>query len=416
MPSRLAMRRNTWMISALALHVVVAAWALSAKPAAAVAGGGGFGPVTSYTALPRLPQMVWQLYLPEEYQACGVAYGLYARLPEADRARLHAGTKITLDASTLTRDQTRVLSAWFNSARWGCDPPAEKLDSDGVRRSTVVLKCEDSVVEFCPRSPEKGNWKKLTIACAPERAEWVRDGLPLPPHWYYPEGWTGGMKPPEPKPSPDAIRIQENCFRSQGRDPGPAIQGQSRFLRMNWLVTRAVYRVYAQLPPGKLRELHQQRELRIHFRDLPSEQQDSLAEAVDTARLSSNIGFRMPLDYGRPPDALSRHYGIKEVVFEYRRQHPGLSDPELAVPGVDPCPRPFRRVFVNLDTRYPRPPKEMPGWEKAVFRVAMPLQLQRSLLAWQRSDEAWMARWMYYEGNQGYVKRGAPPRPRHPAD
>jgi hypothetical protein len=366
--------------------------------------------------LPRLPKMVWELYLSEEYDGCGVMYGIYTGLPEADLAKLHGGAKVTLDAGVLTRGQTRAIAAWFNSARWGCDPPAEKLDANSVRSATIVLKCEDGVVEFCLQSPQQKIWKKLTIACAPEKAEWVRDGLPLPPHWFYPEGWSGGLTPPEPKPSRDAIRIQENCLKSQGRDPAPAIQGMSRFLRMNWLVTRAAYRVYAQLPPAKLRELHQQRALSIHFRDVPSEQQDSLAEAVDTARLSNNIGFRMPLDYGRPPDALSRHYGITEVVFEYRRQHPDISDPELAIPGVNPCPRPFRRVFVSLDTRYPRPPKEMPGWNEAVFRVALPVDLQRSLMAWQRNDEAWLADWMYYQERQGYIKPGAPPRPHHPAE
>ena len=133
--------------------------------------------------------------------------------------------------------------------------------------------------------------------------EWVRDGLPLAPHWFHPEGWNGGLIPPEPKISQNEIKQQENCFALQGKDPTPAIRAVGQYLKFDWQIARAVYRVYAQLPPERLREFHRQGQLRLKLSDLPLAQQDSLAEAVDTGRLSGNIGFGYPLEENRPPEA-----------------------------------------------------------------------------------------------------------------
>jgi len=245
------MARRRRMRRSLLLSALVVASALVLRPLAAAA-----------QPLPRLPKMVWELYLPEEYQACGVAYGIYARLPEADRAKLHAGTKVPLDAGTLTPDQTRVVTAWFNSARWGCDPPAENLDANAVGGSTIVLKCEDNVVEFCLRSPEKGIWKKLTIGCAPGRAEWVRDGVPLLPHWAL-VSWSGGHKPPRP-----------------GRgDHGDLL---------TWLTRRPFYAVYVELDVTRLRHLHHEGQITVPLGEISPLHRRAIAEAVDHWRLLQN--------------------------------------------------------------------------------------------------------------------------------
>lgn len=88
--------------------------------------------------LPRLPETVWELYLPEEYEACGPLYALYAALPAADLQRLHSGEKVHFSGEAMDDEAAVKLATWFNSARWGCDPPAEYLDEDKIRRSTLL--------------------------------------------------------------------------------------------------------------------------------------------------------------------------------------------------------------------------------------------------------------------------------------
>ncbi len=345
-------------------------------------------------ALPRLPKMVWELYLQEEYDACSLAYGIYARLPAADRTRLHAGTKIPLDAGALTRDQTRVLAAWFNSARWGCDPPAEKLDADGVRRSTLVFKCEDSVVEFCLQSPGTGIWRKLTIACAPERAEWVRDGLPLLPHWAF-GSWSGGHKPPR---------------------PGKGERG----LLLIWLTRRPFYAVYAQLDATRLRRLHQEGEITVPLAEMSPLHRRAIAEAVDHWRLRQNeFGGVLP-GSGRPAGAVEKCYGIRELLFRY---HPSVPKADAAAaalgtnrPGVNPCPRPFKNVWVTIDPSIPGPQPGAPLWwsHKSIL-IAVPVPLQRSLLEWRRANTEWVNQWTYVDDTRTvHTRDGAPPPPRHP--
>ena len=74
------MARSNRIRRSLLLSALVVASALSLRPVAAAA-----------QQLPRLPKMVWELYLPEEYEGCGVMYGLYARLPETERSKLNGG-------------------------------------------------------------------------------------------------------------------------------------------------------------------------------------------------------------------------------------------------------------------------------------------------------------------------------------
>ena len=208
-------------------------------------------------------------------------------------------------------------------------------------------------------------------------------------------------------------------MRSVGMDPGRALSNQRLFLRYDWLELRGYYCVYAQLPSAKLRELHRSRRLQLRLQDLTSDQQHALAEAIDTTILSGNIGFGQPVDLMRPPDARRKHFGITQVVFEYRRDHPNAGLP--APPGVNYCPRPFRRVYLTYDRNYPRMPEGYPARGPETVPVAMPPELQRGLLDWRRREDVWSERWEYGAarsegGSEVRVKSGAPPRPRYPAD
>jgi len=373
------MARSRRIRRRLLLSALVVASALALRPLAAAA-----------QPLPRLPQTVWELYLPEEYNGCGVMYGLYARLPEADRAKLHAGTKIPLDASTLTRDQAGVLAAWFNSARWGCDPPAENLDANAVGGSTIVLKCEDNVVEFCLQSPEQGIWKKLTIACAPERAEWVRDGLPLLPHWAL-VSWSGGHKPPRP------------------------VKGDLS----SWLTRRPFYAVYVELDVTRLRQLHREGQLTVPLAEINPLHRRAIAEAVDQWRLRQNENGGWSPEKGRPADAVGKCYGIRQLLFRYHSSIPGVDAAAAAVaanpPGMNPCPRPFKTVWVTIDPSIPGPQEGAPvWWSHQSILIAAPAALQRSLLEWRRANDEWLKQWTYNKGQSTFFRDGAPPRPRHP--
>jgi hypothetical protein len=344
---------------------------------------------------------VWELYLPEEYDACGVAYGLYAKLSEADRAKLNAGARITLDTSVLTRDQTQILAAWFNSARWGCDPPAEHLDSAGVAKSALVLTCQDNVVELALRSPQKGIWKKLAIACAPEKAEWVRDGLPLLPSWFE-EPWDGGTRPPEPARKPP----WDMSFH-------------------DYVILRGAYRVYAELPATLLRKLHRSHNLEIAFSDLSPSAQQSLAAAFDEHRFQARA-FGVPDSYGRPARLREGLYGITSVRFSYAGTCPDLEVPSpQGGTGLERFPRPHRVVYMEYDPLVPTLDGRKPAtWDnppvssfvhgKMTYLIAWPPDIQRRVLAWQLDVRDWLARWQYKEGSRTYNKPGAPPFPSDP--
>ena len=379
------MARSRRMRRRLLLSALVVASALVLRPAAAAA-----------QPLPRLPKMVWELYLQEECQACGVAYGIYARLPEADRARLHAGTKIPLDASTLTRGQTRVVTAWFNSTRWGCDPPAEQLDADSVRRSTLVFKCEDGVVEFCLQSPEQDLWKKLTIACAPARAEWVRDGLPLLPFWYT-TGWEGGTRPPvPPKDNPYFVYRQ----------------------------SRDLHGAYASLPVDVLRRLHQGTDVSRPFAELPAPVRERIVAAWDRETRMHNGIAGWPEETLRTPELRARHFGIVSVDFTYRRAHPDYHYGETSLHSV---PRPYRTVFLQLHFSPWMVKEKLKYWVEfgengvgyanlsPIRRVAVPAEVQCRLCAWTKARHEWREEWMEeIPGHPGAKqgKPGAPPRPK----
>ena len=98
--------------------------------------------------LQRVPKTVTELYLPEEQQAGAVGYGLYARLSEGERGSLVTKGAVAVESGALSPGQARILAAWFNSARWGCDPPREKLEAEGVRGATLTLSFQDNVVEL----------------------------------------------------------------------------------------------------------------------------------------------------------------------------------------------------------------------------------------------------------------------------
>ena len=393
------MARSRRIRRRLLLSALVVASALALRPLAAAA-----------QPLPRLPQTVWELYLPEEYNGCGVMYGLYARLPEADRAKLHAGTKIPLDSSKLTRDQAGVVAAWFNSARWGCDSPAEKLDANAVRSATIVFRCEEDVVEFCLQSPNQGIWKKLkraiwkklTIACAPARAEWVRDGVPLFPSWFS-EAWQGGAHPPEPE-----------------RDP---IHHDTTWHK--WRQLRFAYRAYAELPANRLRQLHQQHELNLRFEELPLAHQRGLANAWDEGlRLGCEVFGPPDVRHVRPPEAVKIRYGITEVRFSYARGHPHCSVPlPQGGTGLESFPRPYRVIYLQFNPLYyesagpddPTFPRlaDMKHWTQ-VYVIAWPPEVQRKVLAWKVRTREWSAKWLVTTGQRQYTRPGAPPYPRSP--
>jgi hypothetical protein len=354
------------------------------------------GAVSSFSAraaapaLPIVPKMVMELYLPEEQEAAKAAHAVYAGQSEEARERLHRDGRLPLASGRLSAAKRGLFAAWFNSARWGCDPPAERPDAEAVAKSALVLTEEEGAVELALQSPEKKLWKTLTIACTPEKAEWVRDGVPLLPAWLR-QGWDGGMYPP--------------------KLPGDPSNGL-------WLMVRGLYRAYAELDAARLRELHRGGLARIDFRSLNPRTQAALLGVVDTDRLSRNRSFGKPLDQGRPPAARRRHFGITTVIFEYRRTHPNC--PYSLPFGTDmyTCPRPYKQVYLTLDASYPPPPKEggrFDRWDPSpTYLVAMPAALQAMVVEWERACADWEARWRYKQGGREYEKPDAPPYPRFP--
>ncbi len=398
-------------LSAVASPACIAVLALVATPLA-------IGSAQAAEPFPRLPKVVWELYLPEEHEACGPLYPLYAALPAADLQRLHSGEKVYFSDEDLDDEAAVKLATWFNSARWGCDPPAEYLDEDKIRRSTLLWKCEDNVVEFCLESPQKKIWKKLTVACAPERAEWVRDGLPLFPHWTM-TTWAGGPRPPAPQLSQDRIRQHEMRAAAQGYSATRTARNEVMFLRSYWLPRRSIYRVYAELTPDQLRQLHLQGRLLLAFDDLTPAHREAVTAAVDVKRLYTNRAWQQPLDYRRTPEARARHFDITTAVFDYAGsdpQSPGLTGNALGMklPGVDPCPPPARIVFMSIDASYPPIPGKPPTWH--TFLVAMPPELQNSLLEWRTAYDSWWVSAHTVVGSRFVTKPWAGRQPTHPAD
>ncbi len=348
--------------------------------------------------LPRIPKMVSELYLPEEQQASGALYNLYKGLSPAQLATLDRGGRLVVEAAKLSPQFRATLADWFNSARWGCEPPAEQVTAETMRQAAAVFVSKDQVVDFSLQSPQKKIWKRLTVACSPEKAEWVRDGLPLLPSWFL-EVWNGGVRPPETR-------------------EGSVLQA--------WNELRAGYSVYAQLSPPRLRMIHQGRRVRIHFSELPRKYQQSLADAFDERIRISNQAWGNPLDYGRPVELHRRLFGITEVSFIFARSHPQntVAWPQ-GVSGLQSFPRPHRVVFVEfnplgVDTggRRPavfiNPPLSKMKHYTTVYLVAMPPEVQQKVLAWRRRQREWRAGWQYQEGGQTYTRPDAPPYPSDP--
>jgi hypothetical protein len=372
------------LFAAVAVAAVLAA-TQGTRSGRAVAGQGG-------APLPRVPKSVLELYLPEEQDACGALYRLYSALPAADLARLHAGRKLSIDGKSFDRAAATKVAAWFNSARWGREPPAERLGAGSVAQSALLWRCEGNVVDFCLQDRRRRVWRTLGVACAPDKVAWVRDGLPLLPSWVL-NGWEGGTRPPQPRPTAGEAGA--------------------------WRVLSMLYRVYAQLSPSSLRVLHRQHELSIRFQALRKQDQLALVDAYDERVLNTNEGVaRMrpgwPLDYARSPDLRRRHFGITEVFLTYGRSHPQCrcASPQ-GIGALDTFPRRYRVVFLQLNPQHPS------SWDsksnlvvtETAFLVAMPADLQHEVLAWRREFQAWMARYKLPDGRN---RPGAPPCPLSP--
>ncbi len=345
-------------------------------------------------ALPRIPKMVSELYLPEEQQASRALYNLYDSLSPVQLATLEKGGKVTVEAAKLSPQFRATLSAWFNSARWGCEPPAEQVTAESVRQAAAVFASKDQVVDFSLQSPQRHIWKKLTIACAPERAEWVRNGLPLWPSWVS-AVWDGGTRPPNPPLGP----------------------GWSAM----WEALRPLYGVYADLPASSLRQIHRDHTLRVGFQGLPRRGQDALTHALDLSIRDMNIASHLPLETGRRPAARKRNFGLTEIVFSYGRAHPDCQygNPQGGEE-LNAFPRPYRAIYLRVHASLFPPctstPKAMIAKYGTVYRkpgylVAMQPELQRRILAWRRDVLAWESKWEEKRGGDRVTKPGAPPFP-----
>ncbi len=344
-------------------------------------------------ALPRIPKIVSELYLPEEQQASSVLYKMYAALPAAELAKLHGGGRVYVGGKVLDSATRRKIAAWFNSARWGCKPPEEQVTAESVRQATAAFISRDQVVDFSLQSPRRQIWKTLTIACGPTRAEWVRDGLPLLP-FYIMTPWPGGTDPSYPRPP---VR---GCVSA-------------------WKVLRHAYAVYAELPPAKLRQLHQTGALGIRFADLSKQQQQAIVNARDISIASLNTALFRKSNFSRSPALRARHFGITRVDFTYARSQPNCpyGSPQ-GVDGLVPIPRPYRAIFLVYDPlsdeygggpptkKYLEPDSGAGRDYGAAFCVAIPAEAQRKYLRWSQDMQAWRGKW---ETPDGYRKPGAPP-------
>ncbi len=364
----------------------------------------GFSPSASQAAdalLPRVPKMVSELYLPEEQQAAGAAYRIYAGLPSDELSKLITGGRVSIDAPRLSPQMRGIYAAWFNSARWGCQPPAEKLDIETVAQSQLVFAGKGGIVDLCLQSPQKKIWKRVTIACSNEKAEWVRDGIPLLPSWlssWQPSSWQGGANPPEPEKMPP--------------------------LDMDWHLWRAhrrIYGIYAQLPSDRLRQLHQAHTLSFRFSDLSSTHQKALADSWDEYECYMWKGFGRPkASQVRPPKAVKIHFGITEVRISYMRSCP--QGPIMPHASLQNFPKPYRVIYLQfnplqyLPSSPGDPDPQMADMKRVerVFLVAWPAEVQRKVLAWDRKVRDWHAKWMVTEGSSQHARPGAPPYPKDP--
>jgi len=263
-----------------------------------------------------------------------------------------------------------------------------------VRGSTIVLKCEDGAVEFCLQSPEQGIWRKLTIAGAPERAEWVRDGLPLLPPWTS-VSWEGGTLPPEPPP------------------PWKASYWHYDFVR-------DLYSAYANLPADVLRRLHQGTDVSLPLAKLPGPVRDAIASGFDRETAMHNRVAGWPEETLRTPEMRRRHFGIATVTFTYRRAHP---DYHYGEPRMHSVPRPHRTVFLQLHFSPWAVKEKLKYWmefgaggvgyakSSPIYRVAMPAAVQHRLCAYSKERHEWLVKW-HDERDGSYIpKPGAPPTP-----
>jgi len=360
--------------------------------------------------LPRVPTMVTELYLPAEQAACRSGYAIYASLGDELRAKLHNGTKYPIASAKLSEAKRSDFAAWFNSARWGCEPPAEKLDAAAVAKSALLLAHEDGIVELALCSPGKGIWKKLTIACTPEKAEWVRDGLPLPPAWFE-EPWGGGTRPPAPARTPP--------FDLAYHD---------------WVMVRNQYCVYAGLPADSLRKLHRSYVLEVRFADLPPVTQRALAESCHEMRFIAHSWGVLDDSFAHPEWLQKRLYGITRVkLFYARRAGTGTQLPfDGHGPGLATFPRPYRVVSIAYDgLKIPDgwwkahggsfdspPPSEwvrtpLPG-EGPGGLIAWPPEMQRKALARRHEYQEWYDTWMEKVPGGAMGRPGAPRPPSCP--
>ncbi len=374
----------------------------------------GFSPSAAQAAealLPRVPKMVSELYLPEEQQAAGAAYRIYAGLPSDELSKLIPGGRVSIDAPRLSPQMRNTYAAWHNSARWGCDPPAEEMNADSIAQSQLVLAGKGGVVDLCLKSPNEKTWKRLTIACSSEKAQWVREGLPLVPSWFT-VPWKGGPMPPS----------LESVLQA-GPRPGYALAGKYRTIR-------GAYSVYAGLSSDRLRKLHREHELTIKFQDLPPADRQRLADAIDQDILWTNQWYGSPLDLGRPPQLRKLLYGITKVRLVYAHSDPSC---KYASPqggnGFESFPRPYRVVFLHFDslgagrdevrrgvTQNP-PLSHFNRYYETTYLIAWPTEIQQSVMRWSKAWADYRIKLMVKISPDGYVMQprpGAPPPPTNP--
>ncbi len=345
-----------------------------------------YGSTNESKPLPLVPKMVAELYLPEEQQASRALYNLYKALPLIELARLHSGARVSMDSPNLSLQLRDTIAAWFNSARWGCQPPAERMTAEAMEQAPAALVCKNQVIDFALQSPQKHIWKTLTLACAPERVAWVRNGLPLLPAWAM-VPWKGGTSPTEPPAKPGYVSA--------------------------WEELRALYPTYAELPEAQLRRLHQEHELRLDFRELAPNQQRVLLRGWDTYIRNCNSAFGNPESFGRTVSLRGRGFGIRQVRFTYAQSIAGGGWQPATPASVLPIRGPYRALFITFDPLFPKSPTEPNTLvrQNAGFLIAMPADLQRIVLAFTRRREDWFSKWKNPDGTN---RPGAPLWPKDP--
>jgi hypothetical protein len=261
------------------------------------------------------------------------------------------------------------------------------------------------------RSPRNGIWKTLTIACSKNRAEWVRDGLPMLPAWFedIPANWQGGTHPPAPK-------NRETRHRHE------------------WACLRGSYCTYASLSADSLRKLHESHVLDVRFADLPRFAQRALAESRYEMRFMR--GEFVPKEYLNPTWLRKRLYGITQIRFVCARAAyltPQVGD-EPTPTAKATFPRPYRVISMMCDglvvpqeveMKYNRnyvdpPPSEwvmfhLPPGNGPYCLVAWPAGMQRLALPYGHAAWELNETWMQKVPGGGYMSRsGAPQPPRTP--